>query len=63
MGRKKLNKTEEEKLEQRREYMRKYYRRKTFQMDESGNFLKSEAVKPKVPPLKIIHKEVIISFD
>ena len=63
MPKKKSQLTEEEKLEKRREYMRKYYRRKAFQMDESGNFIKTPPLKRKVPPLKITHKEVIISFD
>ena len=62
MEKKKPKLTEEEIKERRRIYMRKYYKRKTFQMDESGNFVKNEALPPKVPPLKITHKEVTISF-
>lgn len=62
MAKKKPKLTEEEIKERRRTYMRQYYKRKTFQMDTSGNFVKSEPIAPKVPPLKITHKEVIVSF-
>ena len=55
--------TEEEIKERRRKYMKKYYRRKNFQIDEEGNFYKTKPQPPKVPPFKITHKKVVISFD
>ena len=54
--------TEEELKKKRREYMRKYYKRKKFQLDEGG-FVKSKPQKHTIPPLKIIQKEVVISFN
>jgi hypothetical protein len=54
--------TEEQLKQKRREYMRKYYKRKKFQLDEGG-FIKTEPQKPIIPPLKITQKEVVISFN
>ena len=54
--------TEEELKKKRREYMRKYYKRKKFQLNENG-FVKTKPQKPIIPPLKIIQKEVVISFN
>jgi|SaaInl85LU_5_DNA_1037374.scaffolds.fasta_scaffold13058_3 hypothetical protein len=62
MCEKKQNLTEEEKKAKRREYMKRYYKKKTFQMNDEGEFVKRQPKKPIVPPLKIIRKEVIVSF-
>lgn len=63
MDKKKDKPTEEEKKERRRIYMRKYYRRKNFQIDEDGSFYKPTPKTPKIPPFKITHKDVVVSFD
>tara|TARA_R110001606_G_C15327575_1_gene645216 strand:+ start:679 stop:870 length:192 start_codon:yes stop_codon:yes gene_type:complete len=62
MSKKKSKLTEEEIKQRRREYMKRYYKKKTFQMDDKGKFVKRKPKEPSVPPLVITRKEVIVSF-
>lgn len=49
------------KKEKRRKYMKEYYLRKYHQIQD-GKFVKQKPTKPKVSPLKIERKEIVVSF-
>lgn len=50
-----------EKKEKRRKYMKEYYLRKYHQIQD-GKFVKQKPAKPKVSPLTIERKEIVVSF-
>jgi len=54
--------TEDEIKKKRKEYMKKYYRKRNYQIDENGNFCKMKPLPQKAPPIKIARGEFIISF-
>ena len=56
------DKTEEEVKQKRREYMKKYYRKRHYQIDENGNFCKMKPLPQKAPPIKITRGDFIVSF-
>ena len=54
--------TEDEIKKKRREYMKKYYRKRNYQIDENGEFCKMKPLPQKTPPIKISRGEFIVSF-
>ena len=64
MGRQKkyLNLTDDEIKQKRREYMKKYYKRKKHHIVD-GNYVRQPATQPTIPPLTIKRGEFVVSFD
>ena len=64
MGRQKkyLNLSEDEIKQKRREYMKKYYKRKKHHIVD-GNYVRQPVTPPKISPLTIKRGEFIVSFQ